>query len=124
MEVQQIHTVALARGCMLASLDEVTRQTQAHFAGTQPKPADIEAYIDSLPVWDKIAMDRGEFLSMPPDWRLSQARSFQPRPQSRRPVMRNLSAQELDSIKDLPFHERMTQGRELQQSPAPPPQGG
>jgi len=40
-------------------------------------------------------------------------------PHPNRPIMRPLTEAELDSLKDLPFHERHTRGRELQQTPAP-----
>jgi len=77
----------------------------------------------SEPTWIKAGLTFEQFSALPPGERWALDRQHNPHPivspHPNRPIMRTLTAQELDSIKDLPFHERHTRGRELQQTPAP-----
>jgi hypothetical protein len=121
METQQIHAAATQAGIPVEALDHVVRTVQAHFEGRQVKPAELAAYIQSLPVWTKIAMSYEAFEKMPPTWRAAQGWLYQPPPVSRKPDSRILTAEELETLKGLAWAERVTQGRAMQQSPPPQP---
>lgn len=129
METQRIHEIALGLRIVPQALGGVTARVQAHFAGSAPTPAAVEQFLTALPVWTKVGMDEATFDRMPATWRLDQARSFAPPPQSRRPVLRPLTPQELATLDERTAQEhwsqaeRTEQGRLIQQSPLPPQQG-
>jgi hypothetical protein len=122
-------------GCRPEATEDVVRRCATKFAGETPSPAVVTQWLRTTlraaaphlfrapeTLWDKLGMDQATFDAMPPAWRLGQAMAEQARvttPHPRRPVSRNLTAAELDSIQHLPFHERHEAGRKLQQTPLP-----
>ena len=123
MDIPQIHAAAVQCGIAPEALDLVIARVRAHFGESTPKPTDLDQYIGTLPVWEKLGMDKATFDGMPMTWRLAQGWAHQTPPVSRRPDSRVLTAEELKTIEGLAWVERMTQARALQQTP-PKPQGG
>jgi hypothetical protein len=139
MDHAAIDAVAKQAGVLEEAFPDVRARVQAHFAGQDPSPQAVQQWLTETlksaaphlyrqgpqPVWEALGLSKQAFDQMPPAWRLAQARAQQPlttTPHARRPTSRTLTAEELDSIKDLPWHERHTRGRQLQQTP-PPGQG-
>jgi hypothetical protein len=120
MTPEQIHEAARLQGIAPPALDQVSTLVQSHFGDGPVKPADLAAYLATLPVWTKIGMDHATFAAMPAAWRLDQGRAFQAPPPPRRPVLRTLTSEELATLEGLPRHERHERGRAMQQTPAPP----
>ena len=69
-------------------------------------------------------MDQQTFDRMPAAWRMAQGHQQQPPPPPRRPQARTLTPEELQTLEGLPWSEYLTQGRALQQTPAPAPEEG
>lgn len=126
MQTEQIHAAALAHGVQEQALEQVTVKVQAHFAGRNPPPADVEAYISGLYVWEKLGMDQATFDRMPVTWRKTQGQAFQPQQvHSRRPVTRDLTPEELTALDEETAREHLTgperteRARQMQQTPLP-----
>jgi hypothetical protein len=123
VDTPQIHAAARARGVTEQGLDQVTAKVLARFAGSAPPPAEVEAYIDGLYVWDKLGMDKATFDSMPVTWRRTQGQVYQPPVpvHSRRPVTRDLTPEELAALQaqGLDRYTYITRARALQQTPRP-----
>ena len=117
MNIPQIHAAAVQCGIAPEALDLVIARVRAHFGESTPKPADLDQYIGTLPVWEKLGMDKATFDGMPMTWRLAQGWAHQTPPGPRRPDTRVLSAEELASLKGLAWAEYLTRGRAMQQTP-------
>ncbi len=130
MQTQQIHEMALALRIVPQALAAVTAKVQAHFEGSAPSPAAVEAYLAALPVWTKIAMEHDAFDAMPATWRLTIGHEYAPPPppvHANRPTMRPLTPQELAAHEaqatdeGWTWAEKRERARALQQTPAPQP---
>lgn len=121
MDHRQIHAVCTAAGIAPEALDLVTSTVQAHFAGSDPKPADVAAYVSALPVRTKVGLSQQDFYAMPATWRSAQGWAHQAPAASRKPDSRPLTAEELEGLKGLSWAEYYTRGRQLQQTPKPQP---
>jgi hypothetical protein len=134
MNHEQIDAMARQAGCVPEAVPDIRARVLARFQEATPSLEAVERWLSTtlreaaphlfgkVEVWEKLGMDKATFDAMPPSWRLGQGMAQQARtttPHPRRPVYRNLMPAELDSIKDLPFHERTTRGREMQQTPHP-----
>ena len=119
MDVEQIHEAALKQKIAPEALDTIVAQVQAHFGESQPRPVDVEQFITRLPVWTKVNMTQQEFYAMPLSWRSHQGWTYQPPAVRQQPTTRELTAEELPSLEGLPWAERLTRGRQMQQSPPP-----
>jgi hypothetical protein len=117
METSQIHAACTQAGIVPEALDVVTARVRAHFGDSPVRPADLTNYLASLDVWVKLGMTYEAFATMPPTWRIAQGWAHQPPPVSRKPDSRSLTAEELRTIEGLAWAERMTRGREMQQTP-------
>jgi hypothetical protein len=100
MDTPQIHAAARARGVTPQGLDAMTARVQAHFGESKPSPAELDAFIVSRPVWEKLGMDQATFLGMPATWRREQGQAFAPPPVSRRPQYRAATEAELAQWKE------------------------
>jgi hypothetical protein len=108
METQHIREVALQRGIALQALDQVTAMVQAHFGERTPKPADLDAFLGGLHVWEKLGMSQEAFYAMPPAWRLAQGWVLQP-PEPRRRPSRPAAPEEVrKQWAHLPLTEQVT----------------
>ena len=125
MDLRLIQAAILERGIAVRALDEVVARVTTRFGDTQPRPADLTTFLDGLDPWTKLGMDKGTFDKLPPDDRMTLARSFLPpvplRP--RRPTTRPLSPEELTALdaEGLGWAERREKARVLQQTPLPEP---
>jgi hypothetical protein len=120
MDTAQIHAACTEAGIAPEAIEATTARVRVHFASSTPKPADLTAYLATLPVWERIGMDKAQWDLMPATWRLAQGWAHQPPPVKRRPETRELTAEELASLKGLAFHEFHERGRQMQQTPLPP----
>jgi hypothetical protein len=66
MTHDQISAAAVQCGIPPEALDAVVSTVRTHFGSETVKPAELAAYIQSLPVWTKIAMSYEAFEKMPP----------------------------------------------------------
>ena len=74
----------------------------------------------SRPLWEVLGMTEEAFMRMPSAWRSARWYEQRPPPEGahpRRPVSRILTAEELKSLEGLPWAERSTKGRQMQQTP-------
>jgi hypothetical protein len=117
MTLEQMHAAAVQAGIPPEALNHVISTVQAHFGTSTPKPADLAAFLAGLPVWTKVGMTQQDFYAMPPTWRSAQGWAHQAPPVSRRPETRELTAEELSSLKGLGWAEYLTRGRAMQQTP-------
>ena len=78
MDREQLQRAVLARGITVKALDTIVAKVQAHFGETTPKPGELEQFLATIAVWDKIGMSQQQFDALPPDWRLTQARALTP----------------------------------------------
>ena len=129
MDRQQIHEAALAQHVVPQALDQVVARVQAHFGDAQPSPQALSDYIGGLDVWDKIGMEKQEFLGKPGTWQMDQAHVVAPPPagfHSRRPKTRSLTPTELAAHNEQAALEGWSKAyateraRVLQQTPLPP----
>jgi hypothetical protein len=119
MDTQQIHAACTEAGIAPEAVDAVRQIVQAHFGDALVKPADLTAFLRTIPVWEKLGMDKAQWDKMPATWRLAQGRAQQPPPGTRRPTTRHLTAEELERLQYLSRHERHERGRQLQHTPLP-----
>ena len=109
MDTQQLRAIAEQKGVEPKALDDVTTKILVHFAGQNPPPAEVAAYIDSLYVWDKIGMDKATWDRMPVTWRLEQGERFQA-PVDRRATPRHWTTEDLKAVEGKSVHEQLTAG--------------
>jgi hypothetical protein len=135
MDHDAIDALARKSGALPEAVTDIRSRVLARFAHEEPEPATVERWLietlkplaghlfpQAQTMAARLGLSEEAFNQMPPAWRLEQARTHQPQvtaPHPRRPVYRTLTPAELDSLKDLPFHERTTRGRQLQQTPLP-----
>jgi hypothetical protein len=129
MDTAQVHEVALRLGILPQALDQVAAKVQAHFGGvSNPRPADVEAYVASLSVWDKLGMEKAAFDAMPVTWRKTQGEAHQGQPVHDREARRWHPQPPQDLVEawsKLPPMARLTAKREweAQQTRPAPSQG-
>lgn len=124
METQAIREAAVQHGIVPEAIEDVVDLVKTRFAGEQPSPAAVETYLRALPTWTKVGMSKEEFYEQPLAWRHSMGHQYappSPAVHSRRPVYRTLIPEECATLDGLPWAERLTRGREMQQTPAPQP---
>ena len=124
METKQIYEAAMARGAHAAAVEDIVARVNVFFAGKTPALRASTGFLPACPcgpcVRSLTRTLRRCTLSSRCGWNAST--SLNPVPvHSRRPMQRELLTEELESLEDLPWAERVTRGRQMQQSPLPVP---
>jgi hypothetical protein len=134
MTHDEIDALARKAGALPEAIQDVKSRVLARFAGEEPEPATVEAWVRSLartvphlfPLAQTLAarlgMTEETFNKMPPTWRLEQGRSEQTpvtKPHVLRPTTRNLTEAELAALdaEQLSWWDRLAKARAMQQTP-------
>jgi hypothetical protein len=108
METQRVHDAALKRGAAPQALDAITARATAHFGGTDPSPAELDAFLTTLPTWDLHAMTQDAFYDMPATWRSAQWYQQHPPAERRRSPQPPAPDEVRKPWADLPLTDQMT----------------